>query len=270
MKDHDAQTMPKTLPTVEVDTEVGSLLLHPADEVITANLVKWRVWEAGETRFLSALLRGGDTFVDVGANVGYFSVLGASCVGAEGSVIAVEPEPRNLELLRANLARNGCAQASVIAAAAYSEPGWMPLALNESNRGDHRLAPLGESSLHVRCVRLDDVLPDSVDVIKIDTQGFDHDVVEGLSRTIERNPELVVMTELSLRELESRGVVAADVLAAYVGLGFELALIDGWRAARKATAREVLSYAAAAGLDEVTVVLVGSGNLQDPSSGVGR
>src|SRR4051794_34975198 len=126
-----------TLPSVEVDTQVGSLLLHPADEVITANLVKWGVWEAAETRFLSALLSEGDTFVDVGANVGYFSVLAARRIGAGGTVVAVEPEPRNLELLRANLHRNGCRRATVLAAPPYSQGGWMSLALNETNPGDH-------------------------------------------------------------------------------------------------------------------------------------
>ena len=62
--------MAPPLPMIEVDTQVGSLLAHRDDEVITANLIRWGVWEAQETQFLRTLLRPGDTFVDVGANIG--------------------------------------------------------------------------------------------------------------------------------------------------------------------------------------------------------
>ena len=71
-----------------------------------------------------------------------------------------------------NLARHGVqANATVFPLAAYSRPCRMALITNEANRGDHVLAPHASSGLEVRCVRLDDVLPRSVDVIKIDTQG---------------------------------------------------------------------------------------------------
>ena len=159
---------------LEVETTVGPLLVHRGDEVITQNLLRWGWWEAAETRFLRAILRPGHKFVDVGANVGYFSVLAATSVGADGAVIAVEPESRNVALLRKNLSATPCRHVSVLDVAAYSHPAWMSLRMNESNRGDHKLACAGETDLLVRCVRLDDVLPRVVDVIKIDTQGFDH------------------------------------------------------------------------------------------------
>ena len=81
--------MPAPPPVIEVDTQVGSLLAHRDDEVITANLIRWGVWEARETEFLRTVLRPGDTFVDVGANIGYFSVLAAGCIGRSGYVIAI-------------------------------------------------------------------------------------------------------------------------------------------------------------------------------------
>jgi FkbM family methyltransferase len=206
---------------------VGSLLAHRDDEVITANLVRWGVWEAEETRFVRAALRPDDTFVAVGANIGYFSVLAASCVGTSGNVIAIEPEPRNLQLLHLNLARNGArSNATVLPVAAYSRAGRMVLTTNEANRGDHRLAPHASTGLQVRCVRLDDVLPRSVDAIKIDTQGFDHDVIAGLSRTISANPALVVLTELSLTKIEKRGLNVDDVLAGYLERGFGIEILD--------------------------------------------
>src|SRR5918992_882109 len=217
----DDPSMSAPLPVIEVNTQVGSLVAHRDDEVITANLIRWGVWEARETQFLRAVLRPGDTFVDVGAKIGYFSVLAAGRVGSAGYVIAFEPEPRNLELLHMNLARHGVqANATVFPLAAYSRPCQLPLATNEANRGDHVLAPHASTGLEVRCVRLDDVLPRSVDVIKIDTQGFDHDVVAGLSQTIAANPALVILTELSLTKLGDRGIDVDEVLAGHIARGF--------------------------------------------------
>lgn len=101
-------------PAIEVRTVAGQLLVDPSDRVIGRALRRDGVWELAETRFLLATLLPGQTFVDVGAHLGYFSVLAARRVGPTGSVIAVEPEPRNLRLLRQNLARNGCTNAAVL------------------------------------------------------------------------------------------------------------------------------------------------------------
>jgi FkbM family methyltransferase len=243
-------------PMIEVNTQVGPLLAHRDDEVITANLIRWGVWEAQETKFLRGLLRPGDTFVDVGANIGYFSVLAAGCIGSTGYLIAFEPEPRNLELLRRNLDRHGVrTNATVFPLAAYSHPCQMALATNEANRGDHFLAPHASTGLRVRCVRLDDVLPRSVDVIKIDTQGFDHDVLAGLSETIEANPGLVVLTELSLTKLSDRGIDVDEVLAGYLARGFGIEALDPVGRPFPLAASGVVAHCAAAGADEVSLVL---------------
>jgi FkbM family methyltransferase len=248
--------MPAPLPVIEVDTQVGSLLAHRDDEVITANLIRWGVWEAQETQFLRTLLRPGDTFVDVGANIGYFSVLAAGCIGSRGYVIAFEPEPRNLELLRMNLARHGVPpNATVFPLAAYSHPCQMALATNEANRGDHFLAPHASGGLRVRCVRLDDVLPRSVDVIKIDTQGFDHDVLAGLEQTIAVNPALVVLTELSLTKLGLRRIDVDEVLAGYLAHGFGIEALDPWGRAFPLAAADVVSHCVAEAVEEISLVL---------------
>jgi FkbM family methyltransferase len=199
------------------------------------------MWEMAETRFLLATLRPGDTFVDVGAHVGYFTVLAARRVGATGQVIAVEPEARNLELLRANLARNGCKNAHVLPCAAGATPGWMSLHFDEENRGGHRLVPLGEADTRVRCVRLDDELPARVDVIKIDAQGYDHEIVDGLQGTLAANPHLVLLAELSLSELGRRRVAPDAVLSRYRALGLTISTLDPDDKLRRTSAEALLA-----------------------------
>lgn len=213
-------------PVVQVDTAVGPLLLPESDRMITAVLVDCGTWEPDETSYLRRVLRPGDTFVDVGAHVGYFSVLAAACVGPSGRVVAVEPELRNLKLLQRNLALNGSHQAEILPFAAHCDRGWMSLQLDEENRGGHRLAPLKKDLPLVRCVRLDDVLEGRVDVVKVDVQGFDLEAVQGLERTIAANPSMTILVELSPLELSLRQVAVEEVLASYEQQGFAVWLLD--------------------------------------------
>jgi FkbM family methyltransferase len=209
--------------------------------VITQLLSDSGVWQPAETAYLQATLRPGQTFVDVGAHVGYFSVLASKLVGPTGTVIAVEPESRNLELLRRNLARNGCTNTLVVPFAARSTRGWLSPARDEANRGSHRLMRSGEPGTMVRCVRLDDLLPSKVDVVKIDAQGYDHDVVEGLERTFLGNPQLIVIAELATNELERIGVDPAWVLARYEALGYDLSIFDQELRLRRVARERVLA-----------------------------
>src|SRR5689334_3802567 len=73
----------------------------------------WKCWEPNETWAIRRLLGPGDLFVDIGANIGYFSVLAARSVGAEGRVIAIEPAPPTVAKLRDNLDLNGLSNVEV-------------------------------------------------------------------------------------------------------------------------------------------------------------
>ena len=84
------------------------------DQFVSRRIREEGIWEPYETSLLLSMLRPGDVFVDVGANIGYFSVLAASVVGDDGAVFAFEPDPDNFRLLRRNVALNG-QQASIVA-----------------------------------------------------------------------------------------------------------------------------------------------------------
>lgn len=209
---------------VDIKTDVGQLYLHRNDQVMTPLISERGVWEPAEAAFLRALLRPGHTFLDVGANVGYMSVLGGRSVGATGRVIAIEPDAANVRLLRANLWRNGV-PASVLPLAAFSHRGFAGFVRSETNRGDHQLQESADAPL-VPCSRLDELLgPIHVDVTKIDTQGVDHEVIEGMAGLLHANPSMVVLTEFWLAGLEDRAVDPLGVLARYAALGFALGLL---------------------------------------------
>lgn len=226
---------------LDVETRVGRLFLHRHDEVMTPFIAEHGYWEADEADFLLGVLKPGQTFLDVGANVGYMTLLGARSVGPGGHVIAVEPEVRNLRLLRANLWRNGLA-ARILPLAAYSRRGFIHFVRNEANRGDHQVREGAPEGTLVPCSTIDDLLGDlQVDVVKIDTQGVDHEVLQGMSGVVSRNPAIVVLTEFWLAGLEERGIDALAVLRRYDALGFAFGLLEPGGAVRPADARDVIA-----------------------------
>lgn len=104
-------------------TVFGSRLAGDTQEVLQQHVYYFGVWEPNLTKWLQGRLAPGDAFVDVGANVGYFTLLGARAVGPRGSVVAIEASPSIFEALLANLARNRAANARAVNMVAAREPG---------------------------------------------------------------------------------------------------------------------------------------------------
>jgi FkbM family methyltransferase len=225
---------------VDIETHIGKLFLHADDEVMTPFISRERCWEPEESDFLRSALRPGHTFLDVGANVGYMTVLGAQIVGPAGRVIAIEPDESNRRLLRANLWRNGLS-ARLLPVAAYSRCGYLGFVRSLTNRGDHQVSESREGGSFVPCATVDDLLGDlHVDVVKIDTQGVDHEVIAGMSRLTRSNPNLVVLSEFWLGGLLERGIDPFAVLHRYRELGFTLGLLGSGASVRTVFAQDVI------------------------------
>jgi FkbM family methyltransferase len=150
---------------------------------------------------LKARLRRGDCFYDVGAHTGFFSVIAARLVGEKGSVVAMEADPQNAALLRANVARNGMTQVRLIAAAIWSFSGELRFtqASEASNRTEGRVAPeaaAGERTITVPAVTLEDLFfrehERPPQLIKIDVEGGEWEVLQGTQRLLaEAKPALL-------------------------------------------------------------------------------
>lgn len=225
-------------PTVNIMTDLGTLSAHLNDQVITPYLREHGYWEEDDRKLLEAELTPGAVAIDVGANIGYMTLAAARAVGPRGTVIAIEPHPDNVALLRANLARNGVASwVHVIDAAAWHTPGTVDLSECAENSGDHRVQTLQQerSTLPVRAVRLDDVVPQDlrVAVIKLDTQATEHHVIAGATTLLSRDRP-VILCEYWPQGLRARGEDPLEVLATFRELGYkvevpgepEMALLD--------------------------------------------
>lgn len=174
---------------LRVPSAPGGLALYvhgPRDRFVSRQLREQGVWEPYETELLLSLLRPGGVFVDVGANIGYFSILAASRVGATGQVVAVEPDPDNCRLLRRSLAHNQLErQVQVIEGALSDHEGGGSLFLSEDNLGDHQIYNDGggRSAVPIKLYhggQLLSVAAPGIDVLKVDTQGSEWQVMRGL------------------------------------------------------------------------------------------
>lgn len=144
-------------------------------------------------RWLREVARPGMTAVDVGAALGVFSLYLSRMVGPGGRVIAIEPTPKSVKLLRRNATRNGAA-IEIIQAAAADSPGVREFYLTRSSDSNaffrHPLiAPSGR--MQVDTITLDQTVA-KADLVKIDVEGAELDVLRGAARLLDERPVLVV------------------------------------------------------------------------------
>ena len=160
-------------------------------------------YEPYETQLILRQAKTGDVVVDVGANIGYYTVLLADKVGKSGKVYAFEPDKTNFEILKKNIEENNLENVVAIQAAVGSKNGKSFLYKSKENFGDHKLKtppiltklkspPLEEREV-IQVIRLDSFIKEKVDLIKIDTQGWEPEVIEGAKKIISENKPVMFL-----------------------------------------------------------------------------
>jgi FkbM family methyltransferase len=177
------------------------------DRFISSQLRERGAWEPLETRIALASLDAGDTFIDLGANLGYYTVLVGLRVGPTGRGFAFEPEPDNFALLERNLAMNGLTHVTAEHCAVSDRNGAASLHVSADNQGDHRLYDSGDKRgvVPARTVTLDAFFGDSarfpegsvnLRLVKMDTQGCEALILRGAGRLVaEQGARIVWMIE---------------------------------------------------------------------------
>jgi FkbM family methyltransferase len=188
-----------------VKTQFGALMKGTTSDAIQRCIYYFGMWDPNVEAFLRARLRPGDIFVDVGANIGYFTLLGAELVGQQGRVVAIEASTSAVEQLKANVARNclGGVVRCVHAAASDCEG---IATLYEGQKGNIGSASIvraeGLLSENVRSAPLGELLlPDEIEfvrVIKIDVEGAESLVFKGMQPLLSRlRPDTEIVMEIT-------------------------------------------------------------------------
>jgi FkbM family methyltransferase len=195
---------------------------------ITPHLCLDGYWESWITVALARTLRRGWHCLDVGANHGYYTLIMADAVGHEGRVAPVEPTPRLAELLRQTLDVNGFKHVTVVQEAATDGDGkTLQLVVPARRSLNARLSDVAgptDATVDVRSVTIDALTRDwpRVDLIKIDVEGAEEDVWEGMQQTISGNPGLVLILELNVARYDD----PRSLLRRIERAGFSLRYID--------------------------------------------
>jgi FkbM family methyltransferase len=167
------------------------------DDLAVGHHVVGGSYEPGIAAILDRYVKPGMSVVDIGANIGYLTMLLASLVEASGLVVAVEPNPENIKLLEASRRVNGFGQVLVMQAAAGRQTGVLALNVSHSNGTTGELPYNLDAILASRpvpCFALDTILPGNshFDFVKIDTEGAELNALIGLSETIDRDRPVIV------------------------------------------------------------------------------
>ena len=186
------------------------------------------VSEPVDTAFVGRVVRPGDTVVDVGANIGYYTCFMARWVGPAGRVVAFEPAPDLIGILRDNVVHNGYANVQVENRAVTETTGPLTLYMEDGRPEDNRIFSDGEgerTAQPVQGVRLDDVpvlKEHPPTFIKMDIQGAEILALRGMRRVLKESPEVCVLLEYWPYGLIRAGFRPEDLVEELHAAGLEV------------------------------------------------
>jgi FkbM family methyltransferase len=172
-----------------------------------------RYYEFGVLSTLDLLLRPGDGFVDIGANIGMVTLHARHLVGASGRIDCFEPNPHCVTAIHEHLSMNGIKNVNVHPCALADKPGSLRLKLTSEHTGTATLSEVGGDAIKTLDVDVrigDDEIDEAPRVIKIDVEGFELHVLKGLSRTLTKHRPFLI-TELLDAHLSRAGTSVSEV-----------------------------------------------------------
>ncbi len=203
---------------------------YPGDEACQALFVTG-CYEPNEFCLLDRILEPGMTFVDLGANMGLYTLFAARKVAPKGMVLAIEPSSRDFQRLKRNVEANALPNVRLLQMAVFDRPSEADLLIAAEARSGHNTlgafsydTPLAKKE-RVRLERLDDIIQqegfEGLDVIKLDIEGAEYSALQGATQTLERFGPIVLM-ELSDRSLQHQGHTSSQVWEFLCHSGYQL------------------------------------------------
>jgi len=214
---------------VRIDTPNGKFLIDPFSH-FGRELAITGDYEPQMRKTILHYLKPGDTFVDLGANEGFFSVQAAAICGSQGRVLAIEPQNRLLHTLRENLRLNEIGCVTVINVAVSDRPGTAMLYLSpDINTGGSGLTnatryPVRAQPTPLRTLSqvLDESGVDRVDFMKVDIEGFEWEMLAGAAEVFSTHRVRAMAMEIHESLLHRRGLDAGEILRKLEAFGYRI------------------------------------------------
>jgi FkbM family methyltransferase len=200
------------------------MFLDPHDSL---NLSINEVYEKAETDLAYKEVKEGNVILDIGANIGYYTLIFAKLAGPNGKVYAFEPDPDNFAILKKNIETNGYQNVVLVNKAVSDSNGKIKLYKSDTNSGDHRIydSDDGRGFTEIECVRLDDFFRGnelSVDLIKMDIQGAEYKALSGMAELIKKNHSIKILSEFWPEGLIRSGATPSAYLGLIENCGFKI------------------------------------------------
>lgn len=212
-----------------------AMYLDSRDIGLTPHLLRQGCWEPDVTRFFLRIVKPGMRVVEVGANVGYYTLLACSLVGSTGRVTAFEANPAAVKLIRRSLLVNGFRdRATIVEMAVTDAPGTVTLHRLDQRQIDSSLFDFSDDQLRFADDRVTKVeVPSTsldafferdepIDLIRMDVEGAEPLVFDGIRRILERNLRIKIMLEFNPERIERSGRQPVKFLETIKAIGFRI------------------------------------------------
>jgi len=209
---------------VSKEIQGSKMYLNPLDPGISTELLVKGVHEKGATKILREILEEGMHVVDIGANIGYYTLIEAQNVGKTGKIYAIEPEPNNFGFLNRNVQANNFRDVIEIYQIAIADKDGEAKFYISNKSNLHSLLPNPENRyIAVKTLTLDNFLKDKhpVDFIRMDTEGFEYNIIKGATNTLKREKNIKLFIEFHPPELEAQGLPLKALIEKLNDFGFE-------------------------------------------------
>lgn len=233
------------VPMEKLNTIAGDLWMPKSDLVMRSFLRTTSVWELELSNIIRDLAKSVSVFIDVGANVGYFTRL-IALENSQCQIVAFEPHPLTFSVLDLNTWEFG--PRVICWPLALSENvGIMSMQTEANNLGDTHFSPGNSADTLVATTQLDIIYPDlKADLIKIDVQGAELSCIRGMLSLIKRSENVKILVEFWPNRLLEFGQDPATLLSAYNDLKLSIKYLRNGIFI-SAQNREILEYCAASG-----------------------
>jgi FkbM family methyltransferase len=195
------------------------------------------IYEPHETALFKRLLKPDDIFVDVGAHIGYYTDIASSII-TNGYIYSFEPCLENFKLLKENINHKNALLHCLALGDKYKTG---HLYKNKKNTGDHRLYKTKDENREGISTNIDKLdcigVGDEINILKIDTQGFEIEVLKGAKRIIENSPDMKMLIEYCPELLKLAGHSPGELIGMIIDFGFNIYVHTkmGWRYANSET-----------------------------------
>jgi FkbM family methyltransferase len=195
------------------ETQGFEILIDPKDPGVAASIILFGMAEPPVTEVFKRITKPGMTVLDIGANIGWYSLLGARLVGKNGQVISVEPEHRNFEMLSQSVAMNKFQNISLINACITNTPGEVKLYLSASNPGGHSIVFEAKDYIECQGLTVDQILEDQgrIDIMKIDAESAEPLILRGATELLNTDLPLHIVMEYSPLAWKGYEVLLSDL-----------------------------------------------------------